>query len=106
PMLERIGSLEQQIPVPIPHPEKQAALTTASTKPLRLASLAPRARVLADPATTRINPLAYADTSTATSAESVSDRADRIFSNVTLSLKSIERSQIEKMQGLAIDAYE
>jgi hypothetical protein len=38
--------------------------------------------------------------------ETVSERADRIFSTVTLSLKSIEREQIEKMQGLAIDAYE
>jgi murein DD-endopeptidase MepM/ murein hydrolase activator NlpD len=38
--------------------------------------------------------------------ESVGERADRIFSSVTLSLKSIEREQIEKMQGLAVDAFE
>ncbi|MCY0147231.1 M23 family metallopeptidase [Hoeflea sp. G2-23] len=106
PLLDRVGSLQQQVPVPVPNPEKQAALTPASTKTLRLASLAPRSRVLADPVAARINPLAYTGSTETAGAESVSDRADRIFSHVTLSLKSIERSQIEKMQGLAINAYE
>jgi murein DD-endopeptidase MepM/ murein hydrolase activator NlpD len=87
--------------------EKQAQATGEAPKMPRLASMASRSDILADPKTARINPAAFASTaSVAAASETVSERADRIFSTVTLSLKSIEREQIEKMQGLAIDAYE
>ena len=42
-----------------------------------------------------VAPLAYADP-----AESVADRTDRMFSNVTLSLKDIERRQLSRIQSL------
>lgn len=38
--------------------------------------------------------------------ESVADRADRLFSRVTLSLKDIERQQIDRIQSLAAGAAE
>ncbi len=38
--------------------------------------------------------------------ETISDRADRLFSNVTLSLKTIEQEQIERIETLTADASE
>ena len=38
--------------------------------------------------------------------ENMADRADRVFSNVTLSLKTIEQEQYEKIANLTIDASE
>ena len=46
-------------------------------------------------------PLAYA-----AAGESVADRADRLFSRVTLSLKDLEREQIGRIQSLAAGASE
>lgn len=71
------------------------------TRESRLARLASAANPFLDPAAARIEPTAFAST-----AENVGERADRIFSKVTLSLKSIEREQVAKIQGLAADAYE
>ncbi|WP_422370356.1 M23 family metallopeptidase [Hoeflea sp.] len=106
PLLDRAGVRHEEIPLPSPNPRKQAAAGEI-VKGQRLASLAATSQVIADPKTARINPLAYANASPPQAGgETVSERADRIFSTVTLSLKSIEREQIEKMQGLAIDAYE
>lgn len=45
--------------------------------------------------------LAYAST-----GESVADRADRLFSKVTLSLKDLEHDQIDRIQSLAAGASE
>ncbi|WP_299862718.1 M23 family metallopeptidase [uncultured Hoeflea sp.] len=112
PLLNRAGVKPQHVPTPVANPRKQAALPAPSLSSPRLANMAGQPDIVADPATTRANPLAYAATARSTrqgravGAESVADRADRIFSTVTLSLKSIEREQIEKMQSLAIDAYE
>lgn len=106
PLFDRVGALPDQVPVPAAKPEKQAALSVPATKSARLAALASLPTILADPAKSQINPLAFAPGSAAASRESVGEQADRIFSSVTLSLKSIEREQIEKMQGLAIDAFE
>lgn len=39
-----------------------------------------------------------------TSGESVADRADRIFSKVTLSLKNVEQEQLQRIRGLTADA--
>lgn len=38
-------------------------------------------------------------------AGSIADRADRVFSKVTLSLKNIEQEQLRRINGLANDAY-
>jgi murein DD-endopeptidase MepM/ murein hydrolase activator NlpD len=113
PLLDRAGIKPDTIPIPAPNPKKQAQATGVAPNPgaapkmPRLASMAAGSDILPDPKTARINPVAFAATTAASTAmETVSERADRIFSTVTLSLKSIEREQIEKMQGLAIDAYE
>ena len=105
PLLDRVGAAPSDVPVPVEKPKKQAGLLTGSTKTQRLAALAAQPDALADPAVFGINPLAFA-ASTAGNSESVGEKADRIFSTVTLSLKSIERDQIERMQGLAVDAFE
>ena len=106
PLLDRVDASPNQIPVPTGKPKKQAALSAATAKTTRLAALASQSKIVADPADRHFNPLAFATGSTSVERESVGERADRIFSSVTLSLKSIEREQIEKMQGLAVDAYE
>ena len=106
PLLDRAGATNTDIPVPAENPKKQAALSTPLPKTQRLAALASRSDALTDPARLRINPLSYAADTGPADAETVSERADRIFSTVTLSLKSIERDQIERMQGLAVNAYE
>lgn len=106
PLLDRVGVTPNQIPVPVSNPKKQASLPAPTIKTSRLAALASTSTIIAQPAASHINPLAYAAGSSASARESVGERADRIFSSVTLSLKSIEREQIEKMQGLAVDAFE
>ncbi len=50
--------------------------------------------------------LAYAPQSGAGGQEAVSDRADRLFSKVTLSLKDIEREQKTRIQSLTAGASE
>ncbi|WP_324288957.1 M23 family metallopeptidase [Hoeflea ulvae] len=107
PLLDRAGAEPKNIPVPVANPKNHAGLATASTKTRRLAALTsqPQQPLAAAP-TINVNPLAYAALSSSRNAETVGERADRIFSTVTLSLKSIEREQIEKMQNLAIDAFE
>jgi murein DD-endopeptidase MepM/ murein hydrolase activator NlpD len=106
PLLDRVGVSPSQIPVPVSNPKKQASLSTVDTKTARLAALASTSTIIAQPSASHINPLAYAAGTSTVERESVGERADRIFSSVTLSLKSIEIEQIEKMQGLAIDAFE
>jgi len=118
PLLDRVGISPNQIPLPTGNPKKQAALPAptkqapvlaASSRAPRLSALAAQSAIMADPADTHVNPLAFASRSVnpgSVNIESVGERADRIFSSVTLSLKSIEREQIEKMQGLAVDAFE
>lgn len=106
PLLDRVVISPNQIPVPTGKPNNQASLSTATAKTARLAALASQSTIVADPAERHINPLAFATGSATVDRESVGERADRIFSSVTLSLKSIEREQIEKMQGLAVDAFE
>ena len=106
PLLDRAGAAAGQVPVPIVKPKDQASLPAVSAKTARLAALAAQPTIVSDPAEKHLNPLAFAPVSKPAGQESVGERADRIFSSVTLSLKSIEREQIEKMQGLAIDAFE
>ena len=106
PLLNRAAALPAEIPIPIENPKKQAGLSLNSVKTKRLAALSVQPEILVDPARMSANPLAYAAPTDTGAMESVSEKADRIFSTVTLSLKSIELEQIEKMQGLAIDAFE
>ena len=106
PLLDRVGASPNQIPIPVANPKKQALVPGVTAKTARLAALASTPAIIAEPAERHINPLAYASVSPKATAGSVGERADRIFSSVTLSLKSIEREQIEKMQGLAVEAFE
>jgi len=106
PLLDRVGVTPNHIPVPVENPKKRAAISNVTAKSARLAALAASPTIIAQPTARQINPLAYASPSAPSTGESVGERADRIFSSVTLSLKSIEREQIEKMQVLAVDAFE
>ena len=56
---------------------------------------------LAGAAPLKTTPLAYAAT-----GESVADRADRLFSKVTLSLKDLEHEQLNRIQSLTAGASE
>ena len=102
PLLERLGA-NTATPVPAARPEKQASNETERPAGKRLAALAHLPNIITAPESGPVNAYAPALAST---GESVGERADRIFSTVTLSLKSIERDQIEKIQGLAADAFE
>lgn len=111
PLLDRAGIEQDNVPVPDEKPKQQAALQAENGETPRMASLVSRSDVVANAASGKFDPLAYAVRGRLAgvepgSGESVSQRADRVFSTVTRSLKSIERDQIEKMQGLAIDAFE
>ncbi|OCW58708.1 M23 family metallopeptidase [Hoeflea olei] len=106
PLLDRAAALPTPAPEASDTANTQASLSPGTGKSGRLAALAAMPETLSNPATNPINPLAYAPTPGTGSGESVSERADRVFSTVTLSLKSIERDQIARMQGLAVEAYE
>ncbi len=105
PLLERARNAEagpETMPVPQKKPEQQARTEIMELpRTSRLAALASAHTAVSAPSELRVDPLAYAD-----AGESVGQRADRIFSKVTLSLKSIERDQLEKIQSLADNAYE
>lgn len=104
PLLERARAADAADAVPVPEkkPEQQASNQIMEMpRSSRLAALASARSPVVNPAELRVNPLAYADP-----VESVGQRADRIFSKVTLSLKSIEREQVEKIQNLANNAYD
>lgn len=111
PLLERAstGPLRlKSVPIPSGRPDKQASLEPGRTAPAqsRLAALASSPALLSNPARARFDPAAFVPAGTVPGGESLGERADRIFSNVTLSLKSIEREQIEKIQVLAANAIE
>ncbi len=93
PLLDRMGINPLAAPVPITKPQRRAGLTPATLPDPAFASASAAAPASAHGGFTG-------------AAETVGDRADRIFSTVTLSLKSIERDQITKIQGLAADAFQ
>ena len=105
PLLGRVATTGHgaatSVPVPEKRPERQASAVMDLPRESRLAALASASHAVIEPFKQRIRPLAYAD-----SAESVGQRADRIFSKVTLSLKTIERDQVERIQDLVFNAYE
>lgn len=111
PLLERASASSLDagtIPIPTAKPGRQAANEVVAPAPrrARLAALAQSPAIISNPLAARFEPTAYSPTDGKAGAESASERADRIFSTVTLSLKTIERDQIEKIQGLAADASE
>jgi len=96
---ESVGAAQPEIPVPAVKPtadDKRASADSAFDAILgtdtKTAGI--------DPITTRA--LGFAPTA----AESPANRADRIFSNVSLSLKSIEQQQIAKIENLRLGASE
>lgn len=103
PLLERAGraaAAVDAVPIPRKRPERHAG-TMDLPRTARLAALARAGGGAATPVEEPVPVLGYA-----AAGESVGQRADRIFSNVTLSLKSIERDQVERIQNLATNAYE
>jgi len=109
PLLERAANAEGPLatpPIPQKKPERQAeAEIMELPRTSRLAALASAHAPVSTPAGSSVGlrptALAYA-----AQDETVGQRADRIFSKVTLSLKSIERDQLERIQDLANNAYE
>ncbi len=107
-LLERAedsGLSSGDIPVPTANPlayEKRASLGGGIKAIERLMGLG---GAQADEKTTVS---AYAPPSTLRigSQETMSDRADRLFSKVTLSLKDIERDQVERIRTLTSGAFE
>ena len=105
PLLERAANAEGPLatpPIPQTKPERRAeAEIMELPRTSRLAALASAHTPATASVELRPTALAYAE-----SGETVGQRADRIFSKVTLSLKSIERDQLEKIQDLTNNAYE
>ena len=96
---ESVGAGQPEIPVPATKPTGDDR--RASNDSPFDAILGPDQKTAAiDPITTRA--LGFAPTA----AESPANRADRIFSNVSLSLKSIEQQQIAKIENLRLGASE
>ncbi|MCD2176882.1 M23 family metallopeptidase [Rhizobium sp. C1] len=100
---ESVGAAQPEIPVPATKPTNDDRRASADS-PFD-AILGPDAKSETktagiDPITTRA--LGFAPTA----AESPANRADRIFSNVSLSLKSIEQQQMAKIDNLRLGASE
>ena len=91
------GAIQPEIPVPAPKPSTDDKHADASGSPFD-ALLGTDQKVAAvDPMTT--HSLGFLPTN-----ESPANRADRIFTNVTRSLKSIEQDQIAKIENLRLGA--
>ncbi|MBW3098854.1 peptidoglycan DD-metalloendopeptidase family protein [Pseudohoeflea coraliihabitans] len=104
PLLDRVSGasgLKGPVPVPTRRPERRAEAADRTAPTARLAAVT----VVPDPAAP-INMASSSRMAYAQPLDSVADRADRIFSKVSLSLKSIERDQVERIQTLAASAYE
>ncbi len=100
---ESVGAAQPEIPVPATKPTNDDRRASGDS-PFD-AILGPDAKSETktagiDPITTRA--LGFAPTA----AESPANRADRIFSNVSLSLKSIEQQQMAKIDNLRLGASE
>jgi murein DD-endopeptidase MepM/ murein hydrolase activator NlpD len=96
---ETVGAVTPDIPVPQTKPVGNDRRASASGSPFD-ALLGTETKTAAiDPITTRA--LGFAPT-----GESPASRADRIFSNVSKSLKSIEQQQIARIENLRLGADE
>ncbi|WP_411035836.1 M23 family metallopeptidase [Shinella sp. BYT-45] len=84
------GGAEEAETVPLP-----------GEKPVTGGRRADAAGAVMDPSPRKTAQLAYAS-----AAESVADRADRLFSRVTLSLKDLEHEQLNRIQSLTAGASE
>lgn len=97
---ENVGAVQPDIPLPTPKPVQDDRHASISGSPFD-ALLGPDTKTASiDPITTRA--LGFAPTA----AESTASRADRIFSNVSKSLKSIEQQQIARIENLRLGADE
>jgi murein DD-endopeptidase MepM/ murein hydrolase activator NlpD len=96
---ESVGAVQPDVPVPQPKPNDGDKRASADSPFDALLGTDTKTAGI-DPITTRA--LGFAPTA----AESAANRADRIFSNVSLSLKSIEQQQIAKIDNLRLGAAE
>lgn len=97
---ESVGAVQPEIPVPTPKPSQDDRRASASGSPFDALLGTETKTASIDPITTRA--LGFAPTA----AESPASRADRIFSNVSKSLKSIEQQQIARIENLRLGADE
>lgn len=104
---EDSGLSEKRIPVPAFNPERGEKRADASAGVSAIERLIGLKKPEADSTQDTSGPvLAYAPAGKAVMRETMSDRADRLFSNVTLSLKTIEQEQMERIESLTADASE
>ncbi len=96
---ESVGATQPEIPVPATKPTADDRRASADSPFDAILGTDTKTAGI-DPITTRA--LGFAPTA----AESPANRADRIFSNVSLSLKSIEQQQIAKIENLRLGASE
>lgn len=105
---EDSGISATKIPIPAFNPAKGGQRADASggvSAIERLMGL--KQTETADAAKTGAQPaLAFAGTTGTPLRETMSDRADRLFSKVTLSLKTIEQEQLQRIQNLTVGASE
>lgn len=103
--------MQQQLALSARHGKLDALLNRAETVPLpeekpvtdgrRADAVGAINAIMGNVATQKTTQLAYAST-----GESVADRADRLFSRVTLSLKDLEHDQLNRIQSLTAGASE
>lgn len=97
---ESVGAVSPEIPIPQPKPVMDDRRASAAGSPFDALLGTNTKTASIDPITTRA--LGFAPTA----AESPATRADRIFSNVSKSLKSIEQQQIARIENLRLGADE
>ncbi|UPA26252.1 M23 family metallopeptidase [Shinella oryzae] len=103
--------MQQQLALSARHGKLDALLNRAETVPLpeekpvtdgrRADAVGAINTIMGNVAPQKTTQLAYAST-----GESVADRADRLFSRVTLSLKDLEHDQLNRIQSLTAGASE
>lgn len=100
---EGAGVVAPEIPVPEPHPGKTDRASLTGSSGLGAIDTLLGKKVARDGTNRESDapPLAYVPM-----RETTADRADRVFSKVTLSLKNIERQQLDRIQRLTIGASE
>ncbi|MCD2175226.1 M23 family metallopeptidase [Rhizobium sp. C4] len=97
---ESVGAMQPEIPVPATKPTTDDRRASADSPFDAILGTDTKTAAI-DPIITRA--LGFAPTA---APDSPANRADRIFSNVSLSLKSIEQQQIAKIENLRLGASE
>lgn len=96
---ETVGAVSPDIPIPQPKPVNDDRRASVSGSPFD-------ALLGNDTKTAAIDPIKTHALGFAPTGESPASRADRIFSNVSKSLKSIEQQQIARIENLRLGADE